>query len=144
MLRAVRAVRISAPDGSHLDVEATGYEVDDDGALVVLVGDEAVRRVPALAWVAVDLLGEPLAETWPPDDLDLLLDRLAWKLVVGWGETGQPGVADDYSSPLLNDEEALLAAVLDRFGRDASSSEHRRLVADLQTLVRQHFGTVRP
>lgn len=64
--------RVIGPEADTLDVvEADGYEVADDGVLVLRAGGRELRRVPAGDWVEVRDLG-----LRPPPDVDALLDDL--------------------------------------------------------------------
>lgn len=62
--------------------------------------------------VTVDAVGRPLCATWPPDDLDLLLEQLRWKAGAGYGYTESEGAPEEYTSPLLNDLDAFLSQFL--------------------------------
>ena len=137
----MRSFRVHGPDGDESFIRGTRYVVDDDGDLVVFTGDEEVQRIPAGSWTTIDAVGRPLAPTWPPHTLDLLLDRLHWETAVRYGFTEPVGTAADYSSPLLNELDAFVSRVALRLGLDPESTEHKQLYADLRDLVRRHFRT---
>jgi hypothetical protein len=137
----MRGFRVHGPDGTASFTAATRYEVDDDGDLVLLVGEDALRRFPAASWVTIDAAGRPLSATWPPDDLDLLLEQLRWKAGAGYAYTESEGAPAEYTSPLLNDLDAFLSRFLVELGLDPDSSDHKRMYAELRDLIRRHFTT---
>jgi hypothetical protein len=79
-------LEIVRADGGHDVIEATGYVVDDDGALLLRLDELTLRRYAPGTWIEVRALGVPLADHWPPDDLDVLLERLHVDLCVGLGD----------------------------------------------------------
>jgi hypothetical protein len=132
-------------DGSTVRLEATDYEVADDGSVVVFADDSVVLRADPGSWIEVRPMGRRLTSTWPPDDLGLLLDNLSHTLAVGYGHyTHRIGPASSYSSGLLNELESLTAAVLSRVGLEASDSENRPVVDAVRDIIRRHFHLRRP
>ena len=135
----MRGFRVRGPDGSESFTEATRYDVGDDGDLVLIAGDAEARRFAAGSWITVDQVGRPLAATWPPDDLDEVLERLHWKAGVGYGYTESLGSPEDYSSPLLNDLDAFLARALVQLGLDPESTDDKKMYGELRDVIRRHF-----
>lgn len=127
-------------DGTTVRLEATDYQVADDGSLVIVAENDLVLRAEAGSWIEVRPVGRKLTPDWPPDSLDLLLDHRSLKLAVGYGHYIHRILpASSYSSGLLNELEALTAAVLARVGLDASHSDHRAEADAVRDLIRRHF-----
>lgn len=128
-------------NGDIVRLEATHYDVADDGSIVVLIDDKVVLRAEAGSWIEIRPVGRRLTTSWPPDKLDLLLDNLSYKLGVGFGHTqpGGVGPGSSYSSGLLNDLESLTAAVLGRVGLEASHSDNRPEADAVRDIIRRHF-----
>jgi hypothetical protein len=138
--RLVLGFVVTLADGSLSRVDATHYEVPDDGSLVVFADNQIVFESGPGSWIAVQEVGTRLAATWPPETLDRLLDDLHWKLCVGYGHCGALGPAPTYESGLLNELDTLSAEVLQRVGIDPDSSTNRDVVFAVRTVIGQHFG----
>lgn len=128
-------------DWTTIRLESTHYVVTDDGSLVVFADDNEVFRATSDEWIDIRELGTRLAATWPPDDLEFLLDNLYTKLGLGYGHTtpGGLGPVSAYGSGLLNELETLTTAVLERVGLDASASNRRREADAVRDIIRRHF-----
>jgi hypothetical protein len=127
-------------NGSELAEPGTRYEVDSEGDLVLFIGDIEALRIPVGDWMEVRAVGMELAPDWPPADLELLLSNVGELLGVRYGDYVH-GLqsTDTYQSPLLNDLDALVEAMLTRVGIDAGASENRDRIDDVRDLVRRHF-----
>jgi hypothetical protein len=137
---SMRGFVIRQADGVEVFAEATTYNVQEDGDLVLRVGEEVIRTVAAGSWVLIEPVGRPLSPSWPPDELELLLDSVRHELAVRHGYyVHRLGTAMDYPSPLLNDLEALVTEMLRRVGADATSSDNKVMVESITDLVRRHF-----
>jgi hypothetical protein len=128
-------------NGDIVRLEATNSDVADDGSIAVLADDNVVLRAGAGSWIEIRPIGRRLTTSWPPDNLDLLLDNLSYKLGVGFGHTQPGGVGPEssYRSGLLNELESLTAAVLGRVGLDASHSDNRPEADAVRDIIRRHF-----
>jgi hypothetical protein len=127
-------------------LEATHYDVTDDGAVVVFADDKVVSRAEPASWIEIHAVGTKLTSNWPPDNLELLLDNLYYELAVGYGHTTPNGLGTvaSYRSGLLNELESLTAAVLERVGLEATSSDNRPRADAVRDIVRRHFHLRRP
>jgi hypothetical protein len=127
-------------DGTVVRLAATHYDVADDGSLAVVADNDVVFHGEPGSWIEIHPVGRKLTPNWPPDDLDLLLDNLRYKLAVGFGHyVHQIKPASSYSSGLLNELEALTAAVLTRVELDASHSDNRPEADAVRDVIRRHF-----
>ncbi len=132
--------RVTLDNLESRTVSAARYSVGDDGRLLFTTDGVEVESVEAGRWIEVDQLGSPLVSSWPPPDLDYLMNDLAVLLGVGWGHTGRPAVAADVSSEVFNDEEALLEAAFEAV--DAPLDE-KKLRAEAVELIRRWFRSNR-
>jgi hypothetical protein len=132
---------VTTLDGSELRSPATSYDVDDDGALVLRVGERQVRTLAPGSWVAVEPIGTPITAVWPPDDLPQLLAELDSIVGLKYGNYERVGPPADFGSPLLNEVEAFLNEVGLRIGRDPGSTDRDTvlLFSDLRAAVRRHL-----
>ncbi len=62
---------------------AAHYSVAEDGSLRFTTDGREVATIGAGEWVEVHDVGTRLVDTWPPDDLEYLLQDLAHLLGVG-------------------------------------------------------------
>jgi hypothetical protein len=137
----VLGFRVKATDGTESTVEATSYEVDGSGTLLLRVADHEVHRVPAGAWLTVDPVGKPLTSDWPPDNLAALLDEFDQIVGLKYGNYERVGPVADYESPLLNEMEALVRAIADRIEQDPASTDSVtvKLFGEIRAAVLRHL-----
>jgi hypothetical protein len=61
-------------------VEATHYDVLDDGELVLRVGPKVCKCFDPADWITVEPMGTRLAASWPPTNFEPLLDSVRGSL----------------------------------------------------------------
>lgn len=132
----MRGFSISSVDGAQREVEATHYEVTDDGSLIVLLDEFEIARAAPGEWRRIDEFGERLSDRWPHPNLDNVLDGAKAVLGLTFGHyVHNVGVAEKYARGFFNDLDALAAALLASVGVDWSASDTEEVGA-----VRAHLA----
>ncbi|HEX6420049.1 MAG TPA: hypothetical protein VFZ77_16225 [Acidimicrobiales bacterium] len=123
-------------------IEATHYDVLDDGELVVCVGPKVARRFDPADWFTVEPVGTRLAPSWPPMSLEPLLDSVRGFLAAHGYYVHEVRTGSDFASPLLNEAESLVEALLAAVGVDSSASSNSAVADGVRDLVVRHFQPV--
>jgi len=109
---------------------AVDYIVDDGGDLVVRGSDRVLQRFEAGTWMEVRTaeLTSTLRDDWPPTNLDALMETLLYELVVTYGLDGYQ-ISEKrtrYASPLMNDFDSFVAALMQDEGMTAPYGRRER------------------
>ena len=118
----MRGFVVTGLDGERIEVEATRYEVAEDGAAHFFVDDAAQATVASDQWERIDEFGTPLSAEWPSAKLDAVLARLSQTLGVTYGYyVHLLGNSSKYAPGYFNDVGALTSAILAAVSLDHSS-----------------------
>jgi hypothetical protein len=132
---------IGLPGGEIREVMSDEYEVADDGSIVFLGGGTEVDRFGPGGWIEVRSLGTRLSEVWPAEEIALVIDTVAERLGVGYGQYIHAlRDVDRFGDWWLNDLDCLTTAVLDAIGVDPDSTERRREGRDVRNLIARGFS----
>ena len=114
------------------------YDVGEDGTLTFRSGRHVVATFPAGEWVEVRRIGRPLRATWPPDDLDRVIDNVLEALVVGQGWVMWGLRRERFIDPAYNELDPFVDAVLEADGLvPGLDSDNRRTAL---AIVARAFG----
>lgn len=133
--------RITLDDGTTRDLEASGYHVDDEGALIVVGGEEPIERFSSGVWLWVQDLGTPLSDEWPDPRIGIALRNVAEVLVVKWGYQmlGDSGCFYRWDH---NEFDTFVRSVFRLCGIDPDTSDknEKPRIADIRSIVAKDFG----
>ncbi len=125
----VLGFEVSLSNLTKRQIEATSYEVADDGALVLRIDDALMETILPADWIEIQAMGLRLSDSWPYPNMHLLLENLAEQLGVVYGHyvhgLRQP---ENYSSGLLNEFESLTAALLSSVCIDPNSTDEKAVI----------------
>lgn len=132
--------RVALLDGTSEVVEASGYDIDDDGGLVLTLDGQAVRSWRLRQWITVDEVGTRIAAEWPAPGLRDVLETLLTILAVKYGYyVHHVGDESKYSSEVFNEVDALAGAVLAAVGIDPRSTDDADRISEVRQAVAQAF-----
>ena len=140
--RDVLGFAITRPDGSIDKFEATHYNVADDGMLAIWIEKSEVARLQPGTWLEVRDLGTRLTNSWPPDNLELLISEIYYVLCVGYGydHPRQLGPLSTYEPGLMNELQMLTQTAMEQVGLDAEASEDREIAHKVRDVICRKFG----
>ncbi len=139
--------RVVLEDLSEVGVPlAVDYVVSDLGDLVFRDGDQQTTTFVVGTWVEVleDISGNQLRESWPPENLDALMDTLLHELVVRFGQGGYETSRSrsKYAAPPFNDFDAFVEELMKDEGLVPPYERRRRQW--FERAVRTTFGVDPP
>jgi hypothetical protein len=132
--------RITMSDGTMRSVESDRYAVEDSGDLTLSGGASELLRCRSGEWVMVDALGTRLADEWPPDNLDVVVESVAEVLAVTFGhyvhELRDSRKFEDWR---MNDLDVLTVQLLGAVGIDSNEKPRRAEALAVRGIVARNF-----
>jgi len=143
--RSVLGFRVASAEGASEVVEASQYQVNEDGRLALTLDSRVIRTWSPGQWVTVDEVGIRLANEWPSPRLDDLLVAVKTILGLKYGhDVHHVGDGEKYASAVFNELDASAGAVLAAVGIAADSTDDRSEIADVRGAIARTFGVQVP